>query len=120
MENWKPIPGLPGYEASDTGQVRNHLGERLTHRLSPTGSGYLVCDAVVDGRIMTHSVSYLVAKTWVGMPTHGSDGVVVHADTNRHNNVPSNISWFKPDPKARRSFRLGASRPRAGGATRRT
>lgn len=120
MENWKPIPGLPGYEASDLGSIRPTDGEPLRQRPSVTGSGYLVVDARVDGVLMDHNVSYLVAKTWLGMPTKNSDGIIVHGDGDRRNNTPPNMAWFSPDPKARKFFRIGAARPRAGGAPQRT
>lgn len=118
MDEWKPIPGLPGYEASCHGSIRSTSGEPITQRPSPTGSGYLVIDAPVDGTLLTHNVSYLVAKAWVGMPTKNSDGIVIHGDGNRRNNDPANLAWFAPDPKARKFFRIGASRPLSGGATR--
>lgn len=104
LMNWKPIPGLEGYEASDCGEIRRSDGVILAQEQSATGSGYLTVHAYLNGSLLVHNVSYLVAKAFLGPPPKGSDGIVVHGDGNRTNNRQSNLTWYAPDPKARKFY----------------
>lgn len=98
-EEWRPIPGFDGYEASNQGRVRSvertvltRNGQNRTYRghvLSPSVNvnGYLKLG--LKGR--TYRVHRLVALAFLGEPGPGMDAC--HNDGNRLNNRASNLRW---------------------------
>ena len=73
-ENWKPIPGCPGYEVSDQGQVKSL--KRKTPRILKPGhvNGYQFVDLSINGKSNVIRVAYLVLLAFVGPRP---DGLVV-------------------------------------------
>jgi len=93
-ENWLPIPGCPGYEASDLGRIRSlRQRRRGPHVLAPaaSGSGHLLIGLRVNGQSVTRSVHRLILLTFVGPPPEGQE--VRHLDGNPKNNVVSNLQY---------------------------
>jgi hypothetical protein len=67
-ETWKPIPGFPGYEVSDMGQVKS-LKRKSPRVLSPTTetkSGYSGVGLRADGKFYYKRVHQLVMLAFVG------------------------------------------------------
>lgn len=99
-EQWKPIPGLPGYEASNQGRVRSWLGRGGTRRDTPRvlkpsvntyRGGYKSIGFTVRGVVRRLYVHRVVLKAF-GYP--GRKGQEVrHLDGDRGNNRLRNLKW---------------------------
>jgi hypothetical protein len=99
-EKWPPIPGMPGYEASDLGNIRSW---RSTHAHIPRlarpkvlkpwthdkRGGYQYVHLVVDGKSRHYKVHRLVTLTFLGP----SDLEVRHKDDNPSNNILANLFY---------------------------
>lgn len=72
-ERWRAIPGWPGYQASDRGQVRSARG-----MLTPTRDrdGYRRVTLYRPGQRKQFRVGWLVLLAWAGPPEvlHGPAG----------------------------------------------
>lgn len=93
QEEWRPIPGFPGYEVSDLGRVVSHL--RKTPRLlipSMSTNGYYrkVC-LHRDGALFNRSIHTLVLEAFRG--PRGTADVCRHLDGDPLNNALSNLTW---------------------------
>ncbi len=117
-ETWKAIPGFEGkYEVSDFGRVKSL--DRIVTRVCRWG----VKDFRWKGRIMTPTdhkgwlvvklgackkmwgVHQLVAMAFIGPCPAGL--VVDHVDTNKHNNVPSNLEYVTDVENTKRQYKTG-------------
>jgi len=106
MEVWKPIPSLPGYEASDAGRIRSVdrvvtdtrgrsypvTGKVLALNLSP--NGYLRFNTSSGA----HAVHRCVLEAFVGPPPEGAHGA--HGDGQKTNNAEGNLRWATPKENA--------------------
>ena len=114
-EQWKPIPGHPGYEASSLGRVRS-IDRVVTHKsgfqqrirgrvlaLNPTTHGYL---SVYVGVPQPRAVHHLVLETFVGERPNGM--VACHHDDNPTNNRVDNLRWDTTSSNTRDMVRNGA------------
>lgn len=101
-EEWRPIPGFPGYEASDqgrvrsldrisTGQLRNRVCGRLLAQQIKPGTGYLSVHLTINGRGFTRNVHVLIAATFLGPRPERMD--VCHGNGERHDNRPENLRY---------------------------
>lgn len=103
-EQWRPVPGLPGYEASSLGRIRSldrerpaggalrrYAGRVLRPRPKP-GSGYFSVYSD-GGRYAT--VNRAVAAAFHG-PAPSDEHEAAHLDGNPANNRPSNLAWKTP------------------------
>ncbi len=102
-EIWKPIPGFPGYEASDLGQIRSSArtvkhprarelrirGRVLRPRLDK--SGYQCVTPRVGGITVYRTVHSLIALAFLGERPQGL--VVNHIDHDRRNNRLTNLEY---------------------------
>lgn len=105
-EEWRSIPGFPGYEASSLGRVRsldrlvkqgNRWGQVIERQqkgriLLPRidRRGYRRVNPCVDGRIIYTGVHRLVCAAFHGPnPTK----MAAHNDGNPSNNRPENLRW---------------------------
>jgi hypothetical protein len=96
LEDWRPIPGHPGYEASDHGRVRSidrliPDGRRLRGRVLKLfkANAYLY---VSLGKSAKRGVHRVVALAFFGLPP-SSKHEAAHWDGNTLNNRASNIRW---------------------------
>ena len=96
-EQWLPIPGHPGYDASSHGRIRSRREHRhrCTVRIlkpSTTDRGYLKVNL---GRTRQMYVHRLVLLAFTGQPPRPDDHGD-HLDWNRTNNRPENLRWLSP------------------------
>ena len=104
---WRPIPGWPGYEASDVGDVRSvDRTHDTSNRWGPMRrtvrgralsqwvdkDGYLRVTLCQDGDQMSMSVARLVLLAFVGPPPPGQPEAC-HENHVKHANVLTNLSW---------------------------
>jgi hypothetical protein len=98
-EEWRPVPGFPGYEASSIGRVRSWL--RLNGFSRPPSEPRVLSAAVRGGylsvvlrsgrRRVNMPVHRAVLLTFVGPCPEGMEGC--HNDGSRFNNEASNLRW---------------------------
>lgn len=88
-EEWRAIPGHPGYEASSEGQIRS-WARGAVRVLKPFAlpTGHLCINL---GRAHRYSVHRLVALTFHGPRPEGL--IVRHLDSDPSNNRPENLAY---------------------------
>lgn len=93
---WKPVAGLPEYEASDKGQVRNFIrGAPFIMKPTTDKKGYFYVSVKRGKQIFIERVHRLVLKAFVGLPpTSGHQAA--HWDADRKNNAVENLRWASP------------------------
>jgi hypothetical protein len=91
MPEWRIIPGVEAYEASNEGQIRR-IGRTRIRKQILTWNGYLKIGIIVDGKSRTLLVNRLVCAAFHGPPPEG-DVHAAHEDGDKCNNRPSNLSW---------------------------
>lgn len=85
-ETWRPIPSLPGYEASDLGRIKGPKGIRKLRRRK---QGYQIFG--VTGGI-TVSVARCVCEAFNGPPPSAASEVD-HINGVRDADFPHNLRW---------------------------
>lgn len=102
-ESWKPIPSVPGLEASSFGRIRviPYQG-KMPYGGFRTYGGTPTCGQWVEkeqryiynrgGKDRTYRVARLVCESFNG-PASFPNAVVMHDDENPRNNVPTNLIW---------------------------
>jgi hypothetical protein len=88
MEEWRDIPGLDGYQASNCGRIRSFKrGKPKLLRQSKDKKGYCRCFASGKGA----TVHRLVASAFIPNPENKPQ--VNHIDGNKSNNNAQNLEW---------------------------
>lgn len=91
-EQWRTIPGFPGYEVSDAGRVRSFMRQlpRILHQYNCRGYRQVAVrrNSRTSRRMTVHQ---LVLMAFVGPRSEG--GECRHLDNNRANNHLSNLRW---------------------------
>lgn len=118
-EKWRPIPGCPGYEASDQGRIRSSRGG-LTRLLKPwvSGNGYLYITIRRAGAKRHRSVHSLVALAFHGPRPDGLE--VRHLNGTNTDCRATNLQYGTPSENRYDSVRHGThrwSKTRAAGLT---
>lgn len=102
--HWRMIPDYPGYEVTESGEVRswlksgpgsagNYREEPIVKTAKPDKDGYLrVSIKVAPGKYRRIGVHRLVAKAFLP-DTRFEGGLVLHNDGNPANNHVSNLRW---------------------------
>lgn len=90
---WADIPGWPGYQVSDTGDVRRILQVRSSKPkvLSQAGRRYATVALSRDGDVRRLSVHRLVLEAFVGPCPAGHE--CRHLNGNRRDNRLANLAW---------------------------
>lgn len=89
-EEWKPIPGSAGYEASTEGRIRNSKG--LILKCQKHHAGYrLISVQRPDRTTWQSTVHFFVALAFHGPRPDGME--VAHGDHDKTNNRPSNLRY---------------------------
>ena len=96
IEDWRPIPGFPRYEASSLGNIRRAAdlnGRPVGHILRPHvgDSGHLKV-SVYNGKQKRAGVHQLVCLAFHG-PAPAGKPFALHGDGNESNNRPDNLRW---------------------------
>lgn len=89
-ENWKDIPGVDGYQASDAGRIRSAFRILKTDRKVSNG-GYLMFGIWQDNKGKTLNVHRCVALAWLE-PVEGREHVN-HKNGDRKDNRVENLEW---------------------------
>lgn len=89
---WREVPGFPGYEVSDQGQVRSFRRYVVPRLLKPgeTIWGHLLVVLQRDGGHTRH-IHRLVLESFVGLRPPGME--TRHLDGNPKNNRLTNLRW---------------------------
>lgn len=96
-EIWKPIPSLPGYEASSCGRIRRAVVLSNNHpprvmKCTTFNSGYICFQTRLGDKRYTAAVHRLVCEAFHG-PAPFPRAEVRHLDGSRDNNSPENLQW---------------------------
>jgi hypothetical protein len=102
-EEWRPIPTLPGYEASSLGRIRSwragcwthtrkQRSEPLIRRLVPNKrDGHLLVGFNIEGHYFLRPVHQLVLEAFKGPRPPGL--LCRHLDGDPTNNKDTNLQW---------------------------
>lgn len=111
IEEWRPVPGYPNYEASTLGRVRSycncHAGRKKEPHIisqSPMAGGYLKIQLWLNGVMIYRSVHRIVALTF--LPIDPARLEVNHKDGNKTANHVQNLEWATSSENMRHSFRV--------------
>jgi hypothetical protein len=105
FEEWKAIPGFPGYEVSDRGRVRSYFQRKgrqwkgaWKHAEAPQriikpriSRGYLTVSLCRDGKRHTVDIHRLVLLAFIGPCPPGMEAC--HGDGVRHHCTLNNLRW---------------------------
>jgi hypothetical protein len=107
-EEWRPIPGFPGYEVSNMGRVLSHRrGRPRVLRQSPDGRRYQKVVLYREDLRATRPVHVLVALAFIGPRPAGLQ--IRHLDGNSDNNRPWNLKYGTPTENMQDRFRHGTN-----------
>lgn len=92
-EEWRPVPGAPGYEVSNFGRVVSYRwGYRRERRPWLNKGGYLTIDLRTrEGVRLTRTIHRLVAELFIGPRPPGLE--TRHLDGDKSNNFVANLSY---------------------------
>lgn len=105
-EEWRPIPGFPGYDVSSFGRVRSGLSGMLKLRkvrLNSWGRPQITMHRY--GRLHCFEVHVLVARAFLGAPPAGTE--VNHIDGNKRQNFFGNLEYITHLENVDHARRLG-------------
>lgn len=93
----RPVPGFPGYYASEDGRVFTDLrlhpdGSLREHRQYPDREGYPRVRFIRDGKRSWIKVAKVIAMTYMS-PKPSANHQIRHLDGNNKNNAAWNLSW---------------------------
>lgn len=106
IEEWRPIPSFPKYEASSLGRVRR-TGSLVPLKASPSKKGYLrVCVYRHWRKPQARHVHTLICEAFHGpKPAWASE--CAHGDNHKNNNRSSNLRWATHDQNVADGTLLG-------------
>lgn len=90
LEQWRPVPGFPGYLVSNLGRVYSGHSDRCL-RPQPSGRGHLRVALRRGGETHMRLVHRLVLKAFVGPCPDGQEAL--HEDDDPTNNRLGNLRW---------------------------
>lgn len=94
MRAWRPVPGFPGYEISDAGNVRDGAG-RLLRAVRNEGGYYRVL--LLGDRPVYRRVHVLVLEAFVGPRPSPRHHAAHGPDRRKSNNRLTNLRWATPE-----------------------
>jgi hypothetical protein len=109
IPNWQPIPGFPGYEASDNGDIRSLKGKtpRILKPI-PQKDGYWYVFLYTPKSRPKVYVQRAVLAAFCGEPPAGQEAR--HLDGNRSDNRLENLAWGTPTDNCEDKRRHGTLR----------
>lgn len=97
-EEWRAIPGFPGYEVSDYARVRSWKrqaggvrAEPRSKAQTPDKDGYATVSLMRGGKQTTERVSHLVLAAFKGPRPDGLEAR--HLNGNESDDRPANLEW---------------------------
>lgn len=92
-EIWKDIDGYEGlYQVSNLGRVKSlKFGKEKVMKVVKFTNGYLGVNLCKEGKVKTHMLHRLVAKTFIENPDNLPQ--VNHKDEDKTNNIVSNLEF---------------------------
>lgn len=121
VEEWRPVPGFEGYEASTLGRIRSvprsveytsRWGTKSNRQLAgkilktfPHGGGYRLVTPCIGGKHVQATAHAMVAAAFLGERPEGMD--VNHIDGDKANNVPSNLEYVTRKDNMRHARETG-------------
>lgn len=102
-EEWRDIPGFPGYQASNLGRIKSQKRPLLGNYYSATG--YQQYSLMQEGKRRNVRGHTLVALAFLGLPPNGHH--VCHCDGNGANNRLFNLRYATPKDNAEDRIRHG-------------
>ncbi len=101
MEQWLPIKGIPYYEVSNQGRIKNsRTGHILKHSLDRYG--YPKLHMTVNGTNYWRTIHRCVAETWLPQINYGLH--VNHKNGIKTDNCVENLEWVTPQENIIHSF----------------
>ena len=93
MEEWRSIPGYPGYEASSEGRIRSfRSGECKIIKQHSSQKGYLRANLKHEnGKSHCSSAHRFIAMAFIPNPDNLPE--VNHKNGNKTDNRPENLEW---------------------------
>lgn len=107
-EQWRLIPGFPGYEVSSLGRVWSHRRDQVMVG-SPNTDGYLSVPLRRNGRTHTKPIHRLVGEAFLGPLPSGL--MTRHLDGDQTNNYVGNLRYGTNAENQRDSVLHGTCRP---------
>ena len=104
----RPIPGYPGFEASEDGQIRRVGAARWHSQHTTKVGGYQAVGLWIDGRTKVCAVHRLVALAFLGEPPPGRNDCA-HFDGDKANNHYRNLRWASRQENEADKVRHGRS-----------
>lgn len=92
MEEWRPIPGFPGYSVSNLGNVRN---DELGHDMGIMTNQFGLTHVGLTRNLVQHrrAVGLLVAKAFLPPPPNASFDTPIHLNGDRSDSRVENLLW---------------------------
>jgi hypothetical protein len=104
-EEWREIPGFPGYEASSEGRIKSTYGAELCQNILIRGkkgpSTYLAVAITLNEKRTKLKVHKAVALAFLGPRPEGLQ--VIHLDEDPTNNRSANLKYGTQSENVRRS-----------------
>jgi len=95
-----PIPGFPGYYATEEGEIIGKSGNLLCYWTTPTAPDYLRVGPInAEGKRIRIGVHELVALAFLGERPEGME--LHHIDFNSMNNRPDNLEYLTREQHVR-------------------
>lgn len=95
MENWVDVKGWDNYQVSDLGNVRNKITGRILSKKLNSNDYHLV-SLWKNNKEKKFLLHRLVALSFPDICGEWYEGAEVdHIDTDRHNNVATNLKWVR-------------------------
>lgn len=92
MTRWRPILGFPGYDVSDTGEIRN-ARTLAPLALQSSDSGYLKARVRVGGRLRSLLAHRAVLFAFRGPPPTRARRFAAHCNGDKLDNRLENLAW---------------------------
>jgi hypothetical protein len=107
-DEWRQIPGCPGYDVSAEGRLRSWRGLRvkeLQPQLGTTGYLGITLSLGAKGRYIVKQVHRIVAEAFC--PRSSDQPCINHVDGNKINNHWSNLEWTSHADNIQHAHRAG-------------